>query len=137
MLPTRLGLACLQSRFSRIKLSFPIQCFPHHKCFSTWNQYFKNRLLSNYLMILVRGNKRILVPISLRRSVFWAAHFPAHQGLSQALNVLKKKHYFQNGITSISKIGFLSCVCAKTKMDKSNKKAHSTNFLKSERVLQI
>ena len=32
----------------------------------------------NHLATQIRGEERILVPLVLRRAVFWAAHFPDH-----------------------------------------------------------
>ena len=32
---------------------------------------------------VIHGVERVLVPTALRRSVFWAAHFPTHFGLSR------------------------------------------------------
>ena len=63
--------------------------------FEGFNKHGINTLKTDsHLTTVVRNNERILVPISLRRSVFWAAHFPADQGLSQTLQILREKKYF-------------------------------------------
>ena len=92
---------------------------------------------ANHFSILVKNKEKILVPYSIRRSIFWAAHFPAHQGMSKLVEILKERHlYWPNMKKDIAE--FLStCICAIKKTDKTRKKGYKKNWLTAERVLQV
>ena len=79
---------------------------------------------ANHFSILVKNKEKILVPYSIRRSIFWAAHFPAHQGMSKLVEILKERHlYWPNMKKDIAE--FLStCICAVKKTDKTRKKGY-------------
>ena len=70
---------------------------------------------ANHFSILVKNKEKILVPYSIRRSIFWAAHFPAHQGMSKLVEILKERHlYWPNMKKDIAE--FLStCIPAQSK----------------------
>ena len=92
---------------------------------------------ANHFSILVKNKEKILVPYSIRRSIFWAAHFPAHQGMSKLVEILKERHlYWPDMKKDIAE--FLStCICAVKKTDKTRKKGYKKNWLTAERVLQV
>ena len=86
---------------------------------------------------VIHGVERVLVPTALRRSVFWAAHFPMHFGLSKILQTLKQHSLFWPQMNKQIAEFLSQCVCAKKKTDKFKKKDYSSNVLKASAVLQL
>ena len=86
---------------------------------------------------IIKKEEKILVPVTIRRSVFWATHFPNHQGFSQTLRILKDRHFFWPNMKKDVAEFLSTCVCAIKKTDKFKKKAFARNWLKALRVLHI
>ena len=87
--------------------------------------------------MVVEKEEKILVPVTIHCSVFWATHFPNHQGFSQTLKILKDRHFFWPNMKKDVAEFLSTCVCAIKKTDKFKKKAFARNWLKALRVLHI
>ena len=80
--------------FTSIKFPFLHKRLYNQQDFKEFEKFqWKTMEKEDCFTTIIKKEEKILVPVTIRRSVFWATHFPNHQGFSQTLRILKEAFF--------------------------------------------